>query len=137
MEKRYLFKRNNETIGPPFAKKEKALASATAVQKFDHQIGEDLVQAPSGDKKSVVYRIEEQERSHVTGPWKRTYNDTILPPIVKNDAVPARLDADGTAKPLNKIAVQLNPQNCFYGVMKHHNPELVTETGEKIKLYQN
>ena len=53
----------------------------------------------------------------------------------KRYAIPARLDADRTAKPLNKIKVTLPMGQCFYGVKSFHRPELITDECEKIYLF--
>ena len=79
-----------------------------------------------GVRKPVTYKVEEREWKHFLpdgvggNGYQRTFNDVVLPPI--QDAKPARLDADKTAKPLTKIGIKLDPNHCFYGVKERHKP---------------
>ena len=139
-KKRYFFTRNGETIGRGFDNQEAALKVAQQYQETDHKIEGDFAMV-KGVRKPVTYKVEEREWKHFLpdgvggNGYQRTFNDVVLPPI--QDAKPARLDADKTAKPLTKIGIKLDPNHCFYGVKERHDPQLINnETGEKIPLYR-
>lgn len=136
-KKKYFFTRNGETIGRGFDKQETALATAKQYQSYDHKIEGDFTMI-KGERKPVVYKVEEREWKHFLpdgvggNGYQRTFNDIILPDLCK----PARLDAEGTAKPLTSIVAHVAPNKCFYGAKRIHDPQLRNnETGEEIPLY--
>lgn len=132
-KKRYFFTRNNETIGKGHDSQEAAVKVAKQYQEYDHKIEGDFI-VVKGVRKPVVYKVEERQQVHLS--WQRTFNDITLSDL--NDAKPARLDADKTAKPLTKIGVKMNPNHAFYGVKEYHDPQLINnETNEKIPLYRH
>lgn len=134
MTKRYYFIRAG-VLAHMHLTQEAAVKEAKTVQEWDHKIGDDYTTDKHGTKKAVVYKVEEYARVHAWESYSRTYNDTILEPLPL--AVPARLDADGTAKGINKIAAHVGEGHCYYGVKPFHHPELVVGEGQKIPLYKS
>ena len=129
--KKYVFTRNGKSICERTSC-EVVTKIAHDTQSWEHTQKEDVENG-----KAVLYKVEEFEKNN-RGAWKRTATLPIILDQIQNPAVPARLDADGKAKPLTSIVTHMHPDHCYHGVKPFHDPALRNnETGDKTPLYRS